>query len=68
MCFRKPTESIGCFIFSEHSNPNIINTNLGYFDAELDAFMFNPVTNGKFDEHGKHIISKVLGYIHFKRN
>ena len=66
MCFGKPTESIGCFIFSEHTNPNIVSTNLGYFDAELDAFMFNPVTNGKFEEQGKPIVSKVLGYIPFK--
>ena len=66
MCFGKPTESIGCFIFSEHRNPNIVNTNLGYFDDELDAFMFIPVTNGKFEEQGKPIVSKVLGYIPFK--
>ena len=66
MCFGKPTESIGCFIFSEHRNPNIVNINLGYFDAELDAFMFIPVTNGKFEEQGKPIVSKVLGYIPFK--
>ena len=31
-----------------------------------DAFMFNPVTNGKFEEQGKPIVSKVLGYIPFK--
>ena len=61
MCFGKPTESIGCFIFSEHNNP--VNMNLGYFDAELDAFMFNPITNGKCEE-----VSKVLGYIPFRRN
>ena len=66
MCFGKPTESIGCFIFSENNNPNIVNINLGYFDAELDDFMFIPVTNGKFEEQGKPIVSKVLGYIPFK--
>ena len=59
ICFEKPTESIGCLIFSEHSN--IVDTNLGYFDAELDAFMLNPITNGKCEE-----VSKVLGYIPFK--
>ena len=59
ICFEKPTESIGCLIFSEHSNP--VNINLGYFDAELDAFMLNPITNGKCEE-----VSKVLGYIPFK--
>ena len=59
ICFEKPTESIGCLIFSEHSNP--VDTNLGYFDAELDAFMLNPITNGKCEE-----VSKVLGYIPFK--
>ena len=59
ICFEKPTESIGCLIFSEHSNP--VDMNLGYFDAELDAFMLNPITNGKCEE-----VSKVLGYIPFK--
>ena len=59
ICFEKPTESIGCLIFSEHSNP--VDTNLGYFDAELDAFMLNPIANGKCEEG-----SKVLGYIAFK--
>ena len=59
ICFEKPTESIGCLIFSEHNNP--VNMNLGYFDAELDAFMLNPITNGKCEE-----VSKVLGYIPFK--
>ena len=59
ICFEKPTESIGCLIFSEHSNP--VNINLGYFDAELDVFMLNPITNGKCEE-----VSKVLGYIPFK--
>ena len=59
ICFEKPTESIGCLIFSEHSNP--VDTNLGYFDAELDAFMLNPIANGKCEE-----VSKVLGYIPFK--
>ena len=59
ICFEKPTESIGCLIFSEHNN--LVNMNLGYFDAELDAFMLNPITNGKCEE-----VSKVLGYIPFK--
>ena len=59
ICFEKPTESIGCLIFSEHSN--LVDTNIGYFDAELDAFMLNPITNGKCEE-----VSKVLGYIPFK--
>ena len=68
ICFGKPTESISCFIFSEHSNPDIVNMTLGYFDAELDIFMFNPITNGKFGEQGNLNVSKVLGYIPFKRN
>ena len=68
ICFGKPNESISCFIFSEHSNPDIVNMTLGYFDAELDIFMFNPITNGKFGEQGNLIVSKVLGYIPFKRN
>ena len=59
ICFEKPTESIGCLVFSEHNNP--VNINLGYFDAELDAFMLNPITNGKNEE-----VSKVLGYIPFR--
>ena len=59
MCYGKPTETVACFIFSEHNNP--VNMNLGYFDAELDAFMLNPITNGKCEE-----VSKVLGYIPFK--
>ena len=59
ICFEKPTESIGCLIFSEYNNP--VNINLGYFDAELDAFMLNPITNGKCEEG-----NKVLGYIPFK--
>ena len=36
------------------------------FNAELDAFMFNQITNGKFEEQSNLIASKVLGYIPFK--
>ena len=61
MCYGKPTETVACFIFSEHRNPSNVQINLGYFDAELDAFMLNPITNGKCEE-----VSKVLGYIPFK--
>ena len=68
MCYGKPTETVACFIFSEHSNPNNVQINLGHFDDKLDAFMFHPVTNGKFDEECAPIASKVFGYIPFKRN
>ena len=68
MCYGKPTETVACFIFSEHRNPNNIQINLGYFDDKVGAFMFYPVTNGKFEEEGVPIASKVLGYIPFKRN
>ena len=61
MCYGKPTETVACFIFSEHRNPRNVQINLGYFDAELDAFMLNLITNGKCEE-----VSKVLGYIPFK--
>ena len=68
MCYGKPTETVACFIFSEHRNPHNVQINLGYFDDKVDAFMFYPVTNGKFEEEGAPIASKVLGYIPFKRN
>ena len=68
MCYGKPTETVACIIFSEHRNPNNVQINLGYFDDKVDAFMFYPVTNGKFEEEGAPIASKVLGYIPFKRN
>ena len=68
MCVGKPTKTIACFIISEHGNSNILSLNLGYFDDILNCFMFYPVTNGKFEEEGVPIASKVLGYIHFKRN
>ena len=67
MCFGKPTETVACFIFSEHRNPHNVQTNLGYFDDKVDAFMFYPVTDGKFEEEATPIMSKVLGYIPFKR-
>ena len=67
MCYGKPTETVACFIISENINSNIVQINLGYFDDRLDAFMFHPVTNGKFEEEGTPIMSKVLGYIPFKR-
>ena len=67
MRFGKPTEIVACFIISEEINSNIIQINLGYFDDRLDAFMFKPDTNGKFDEEYKPVLSKVLGYIPFKR-
>lgn len=67
MCYGKPTETVACFIISENINSNIVQINLGYFDDKLDAFMFHPVTNGKFEEEGTPITSKVLGYISFKR-
>ena len=68
MCYGKPTETVACFIFSEHRNPHNVQINLGYFDDILNCFMFYPVTNGKFEEEGVPIASKVLGYIPFKRN
>ena len=68
MCYGKPTETVACFIFSEHRNPNNVQINLGYFDDILNCFMFYPVTDGKFEEEGAPIASKVLGYIPFKRN
>ena len=68
MCYGKPTETVACIIFSEHRNPNNVQINIGYFDDRLDDFMFYIVTNGKFDEEGAPIASKVLGYIPFKRN
>lgn len=68
MRYGKPTETVACFIFSEHRNPRNVQINLGYFDDKVDAFMFYPVTNGKFEEEGAPIASKVLGYIPFKRN
>ena len=68
MCFGKPTEGVACFIFSEHRNPKNIQINIGYFDDKVDAFMFYPVNNGKFEEEGAPIASKVLGYIPFRRN
>ena len=67
MCFGKPTETVACFIFSENRNHNIVNINLGYFGDKVDAFMFYPATDGKFEEEGAPIASKVLGYIPFKR-
>ena len=67
MCFGKPTEIVACFIISEEINSNIIQINLGYFDNRLDAFMFRPDTNGKFEEECKPILCKVLGYIPFNR-
>ena len=68
MRYGKPTETVACIIFSENRNPNNVQINLGYFDDRLDAFMFYPVNNGKFEEEGAPIASKVLGYIPFKRN
>ena len=68
MRYGKPTETVACFIFSEHRNPRNVQINLGYFDDKVDALMFYPVTNGKFEEEGAPIASKVLGYIPFKRN
>ena len=68
MCYGKPTETVACFIFSEHRNPKNVQINIGYFDDKVDAFMFYPVVNGKFDEEGAPIVGKVLGYIPFKRN
>ena len=68
MCYGKPTETVACIIFSENRNPNNVQINLGYFDDKVDAFMFYPVTNGKFEEKGAPIASKVLGYIPFRRN
>ena len=68
MCYGKPTETVACFIFSEHRNPKNVQINIGYFDDKVDSFMFYPVTNGKFEEEGAPIASKVLGYIPFKRN
>ena len=68
MCYGKPTETVACFIFSEHRNPHNVQINLGYFDDKVDAFMFYPVTNGNFEEEGAPIASKVLGYIPFRRN
>ena len=67
MCFGKPTEIVACFIISEEINSNIIQINLGYFDNRLDAFMFQPATNGKFEEECRPILCKVLGYIPFNR-
>ena len=67
MCFGKPTEIVACFIISEEINSNIIQINLGYFDNRLDAFMFKPDTNGKFEEECRPILCKVLGYIPFNR-
>ena len=66
MCYGKPTKTVACFIFSEHRNPRNVQINLGYFDDKVDAFMFYPVTNGKFEEEGVPIASKVLGYIPFR--
>ena len=40
MCYGKPTETVACFIFSEHRIPNNVQINSGYFDDRLDAFMF----------------------------
>ena len=68
MRYGKPTETVACFIFSEHRNPRNVQINLGYFDDKVDTFMFYPVTDGKFEEEGAPIASKVLGYIPFKRN
>ena len=68
MRYGKPTETVACFIFSEHRNPRNVQINLGYFDDKVDAFMFYPVTDGKFEKEGVPIASKVLGYIPFKRN
>ena len=68
MCYGKPTETVACFIFSEHRNPNNVQINLGYFDDKVDAFMFYQVTDGKIEEESAPIVSKVLGYIPFKRN
>ena len=68
MRYGKPTKTVACFIFSEHRNPRNVQINLGYFDDKVDAFMFYPVTDGKFEEEGVPIASKVLGYIPFKRN
>ena len=67
MCFGKPTEIVACFIISEEINSNIIQINLGYFDNRLDAFMFQPATNGKIEEECRPILCKVLGYIPFNR-
>ena len=67
MCFGKPTEIVACFIISEEINSNIIQINLGYFDDRLDAFMFQPATNGKIEEECRPILCKVLGYIPFNR-
>ena len=68
MCYGKPTETVGCFIISEHGNSNILSLNLGYYDDILNCFMFYLVTNGKIEEEGVPIASKVLGYIPFRRN
>ena len=68
MCYGKPSKTVACFIFSEHGNSNTVCINLGYFDDKVDAVMFDPVTNGKFEEEGAPIVNKVLGYIPFKRN
>lgn len=67
MCFGKPTETVACFIFSEHRNPHNVQINLGYFDDKVDTFMFYLVTDEKFDAEATPIMSKVLGYIPFKR-
>lgn len=67
MCFGKPTEGVACIIFSENRNHNIVHINLGYFDDKVDAFMFYPAMNVKFDAEATPIMSKVLGYIPFKR-
>ena len=66
MCYGKPTETVACFIFSKHRNPNNVQINLGYFYDKVDAFMFYPVTDGKIEEEGAPIASKVIGYIPFK--
>ena len=66
MRYGKPTETVACFIFSEHRNPSNVQINFGYFDDKVDAFMFYPVTDGKIEEEGAPIVSKVLGYIPFK--
>ena len=68
MCYGKLAETVACIIFSEHRNPNNVQINLGYFDDILNCFMFYPATNGKFEEEGVPIASKVLGYIPFRRN
>ena len=67
MCFGKPTEIVACFIIYEEINSNNVQIILGYFDDRLDAFMFQPDTNGKFEEECRPILNKVLGYIPFKR-